>query len=157
MIFWWSINMMFLTQMGSCSMKTFDIISISWCWTVPFFIQASIRDSARLCHFTLTGRSLRESSSRLSLPSRKPLCHLKISLLLTLLFILAAVILPYVCVGVIPNLTQTFMVARVSTLTRDNINWQNFWWMLLTQWRCTISRTEMKSNVLSIRFDLTSV
>ena len=31
------------------------------------------------CHFTLTGRPLRVSSSRLSLPSRKLLCHLKIT------------------------------------------------------------------------------
>ena len=40
--------------------------------------------STNLYHFTLTGRPLRESSSRLSLPSRKRLCHLNISVLLTL-------------------------------------------------------------------------
>ena len=50
-----------------------------------------------------------ESSLRLSLPSRKRLCNLKLAL-----FILAAIILPSACVGVISNLTQNFFVDGTS-------------------------------------------
>ena len=57
-----------------------NFISIS---AAPLFIQTYIY-SARLCHLTLMGRPRRESCSRLSLPSQKRLCLLKINFLLTL-------------------------------------------------------------------------